>query len=203
MRRIDVFRAIAPMITPEDLVTTSIGGTWDDWWNLKPAGDNTFFTGVLGSVSSTALGLAISLPHRRIVAFESDGSMLMNTGILCTLGAQRPANLTVLVLDNEIYENIGGPPTLTSMNTNLARMAEGAGCLNCVTETETGAVARRFSRMLDDGEMGFLVAKIAPGKHPWPWRDRKSTDGIEDKYRFLRYVEKLEGVVIHPGAPQN
>ena len=203
MRRIDVFRAIAPMITPEDLVTTSIGGTWDDWWNLKPAGDNTFFTGVLGSVSSTALGLAISLPHRRIIAFESDGSMLMNTGILCTLGAQRPANLTVLVLDNEIYENIGGPPTLTSMNTNLARMAEGAGCLNCVTETETGAVARRFSRMLDDGEMGFLVAKIAPGKHPWPWRDRKSTDGIEDKYRFLRYVEKLEGVVIHPGAPQN
>ena len=203
MRRIDVFRAIAPMITPEDLVTTSIGGTWDDWWNLKPAGDNTFFTGVLGSVSSTALGLAISLPHRRIIAFESDGSMLMNTGILCTLGAQRPANLTVLVLDNEIYENIGGPPTLTSMNTDLARMAEGAGCLNCATETETGAVARRFSRMLDDGEMGFLVAKIAPGKHPWPWRDRKSTDGIEDKYRFLRYVEKLEGVVIHPGAPQN
>jgi len=29
------------------------------------------------------------------------------------------------------------------------------------------------------------------------------TDGVEDKYRFLRYVEKLEGVVIHPGAAQN
>ena len=203
MQRIDVLRAIAPMITLEDLVTTSIGGTWDDWWNLKPAADNTFFTGVLGSVTSTALGLAISLPHRRIIAFESDGSMLMNTGIMCTLGAQRPANLTVLVFDNEIYENIGGPPTLTSGNTDLARMAEGAGCLNCATETETGAVSRHFSRLLDDGEMGFLVAKIAPGKHPWAWRDRKPTDGIEDKYRFLRYVEKLEGVVIHPGAPQN
>ena len=88
MRRIDAFRAIAPMVSAEDLVTTSIGATWDDWWNLKPA-DNTFFTGVLGSVTSTALGLAVSLPHRRIVAFESDGSMLMNTGILCTLGAER------------------------------------------------------------------------------------------------------------------
>ena len=203
MQRIDVFRAIAPMITPEDLVTTSIGGTWDDWWNLKPGVDNTFFTGVLGSVTATALGLAISLPHRRIVAFESDGSMLMNTGIMCTLGAQRPANLTVLVFDNGIYENIGGPPTLTSVNTDLAHMAEGAGCLNCATATETGAVSRCFSQMLDDGEMGFLVAKIVPGKHPWAWRDRKPTDGIEDKYRFLRYVEKLEGVVIHPGAPQN
>ena len=203
MQRIDVFRAIAPMITAEDLVTTSIGGTWDDWWNHKPEADNTFFTGVLGSVTSTALGLAISLPHRRIVAFESDGSMLMNTGIMCTLGAERPANLTVLVFDNEIYENIGGPPTLTSKNTDLAKMAEGAGCLNCSTENETGAVAARFSQLLDDGEMGFLVAKIRPGKHPWAWEDRKATDGIEDKYRFLRYVEKLEGVVIHPGAPQN
>ncbi len=202
MRRIDAFGAIAPLITADDLVTTSIGATWDDWWNLKPA-DNTFFTGVLGSVTSTALGLAVALPHRRIVAFESDGSMLMNTGILCTLGAERPPNLTVLVFDNGIYENIGGPPTLTSKNTDLARMAEGAGCLNCATADETGALADRLAAMLDDGEMGYLVARIQPGKHSWEWKDRKPTDGIEDKYRFLRYVEKLEGVVIHPGAPQN
>ncbi len=202
MRRIDLLRTIAPAIAAEDLVTTSIGATWDDWWNLKPA-DNTFFTGVLGSVTATALGLAISLPHRRVVAFESDGSVLMNTGILCTLGSQRPANLTVLVLDNEIYENIGGPPTLTAGHVDLARMAEGAGCVNCATETELSAAAARFRVLLDDGEMGFLVAKIAPGKHPWPWENRKPTDGIEDKYRFLRYVEKLENKVIHPGAPQN
>ncbi len=202
MQRIDAIRAIAPMITPEDLLTTSIGGTWDDWWNYKPA-DNTFFTGILGSVSSTALGLAVSLPHRRIVAFESDGSMLLNTGIMCTLGAERPPNLTILVFDNGIYENIGGPPTHTSRNTDLARMADGAGCINCETVAEVDALTEAFGRMLDDGELGFLVAKIEPGKHPWEWKDRKPTDGIEDKYRFLRYVEKLEGVVIHPGAPQN
>jgi hypothetical protein len=52
--------------------------------------------------------------------------------------------------------------------------------------------------------MGYLVAKIEPfARHKWEWKDRKATDGIEDKYRFLRYVEKLEGVVIHPGAVQN
>ncbi len=37
----------------------------------------------------------------------------------------------------------------------------------------------------------------------WEWKDRKPTDGIEAKYRFPRYVEKLEGVVIHPGAPRH
>ena len=29
------------------------------------------------------------------------------------------------------------------------------------------------------------------------------SDGIEDKYNFLRYVEQLEGKSIHPGAIQN
>ena len=86
---------------------------------------------------------------------------------------------------------------------DLARMAAGAGCLNCATETELEPLRRAFETMLTDDEMGFLVAKIEAGKHPWDWKDRKPTDGIEDKYRFLRYVERLEGIVIHPGAPQN
>src|SRR5262249_62090032 len=69
MQRIEAIKAMAAVITKDDLLTTSIGQTWDDWWNHKPA-DNTFFTGILGSVSTTALGLAVSLPHRRIVAIE-------------------------------------------------------------------------------------------------------------------------------------
>jgi sulfopyruvate decarboxylase subunit beta len=203
MQRIDLVKAIAPLVTSEDLCISSIGGLWDDWWNHRPPGDNTFFPGILGSVTTTALGLALALPHRRIVAFETDGSVLMNTGSMCTLGCERPANLTVLVFDNGIYENIGGPPTHTSRNTDLARMAAGAGCLNAMSVKDLAAARDAFARMLDDGEMGYLVARIEPGKHPWPWKDRKPTDGVEDKYRFMRHVEKLEGIVIHPGAPQN
>src|SRR5258706_5449782 len=110
--RIEVIRHIAALTGPQDLFVTSIGATLDDWWNHKQA-DNTFFTTVLGSVSTTALGLAIALPHRRIIALESDGSVLMNTGALCTLAAERPDNLTIVVMDNSIYECIGGPPTHT------------------------------------------------------------------------------------------
>ncbi|HMA74594.1 MAG TPA: thiamine pyrophosphate-dependent enzyme [Xanthobacteraceae bacterium] len=203
MKRIEVIRGMAQVITKDDLLTTSIGQTWDDWWNYKPA-DNTFFTGILGSVTTTALGLAVSLPHRRIIAIESDGSVLLNTGVMCTLGKERPPNLTVVVMDNGIYENIGGPPTHTAANTDLAKMAEGAGCLNCVTVGEADEFDRQFRCMLDDAQMGYLVAKIEPwAKHQWEWKDRKATDGVEDKYRFLRYVEKLEGIVIHPAAVQN
>ena len=54
MQRIEVIRHMAQVVTKDDLLTTSIGQTWDDWWNHKPA-DNTFFTGILGSVSSQPL----------------------------------------------------------------------------------------------------------------------------------------------------
>jgi sulfopyruvate decarboxylase subunit beta len=200
MKRIDVIRAMAEFITPEDLLVTSIGATNDDWWNYQPA-DNTFYCTILGSVSTTTLGMAISLPHRRFVAIESDGSVLMNTGAMCTIGAERPPNLTIVVMDNGVYENIGGPPTLTSRNTDLAKMAEGAGCINCRTVRDVIQFNSAFGKMLDDDELGYLVAKIEPGKHPWSSKERKPGDGIEDKYRFIRYVEKLEGIEIHRNPP--
>lgn len=195
--RIEVIGRIAALTGPEDLFVTSIGATLDDWWNHKQA-DNTFFTTVLGSVSTTALGLALALPHRRVIALESDGSVLMNTGALCTLGAERPANLTVVVMDNAIYECIGGPPTHTR-TADLAAMAAAAGCAETASVAEADAFSDAFARMLADGALGYLVAKIAPGVHPWPREERKPTDGVEDKYRFLRYVERLEGIRIHLG----
>src|SRR5262245_13572883 len=76
MQRLDVIKVIGSLVTKEDVLTTSIGGTWDDWWNHKPA-NNTFFMSILGSVVPTALGLALSLPHRRVIALETDGSALM------------------------------------------------------------------------------------------------------------------------------
>lgn len=204
MQRIDVVRALAPLVTTDDLVVCGLGALWDDWWNHRPGGaDNTFFPVILGSISSTALGLAIALPHRRIVALDTDGSLLMNAGILCTLGSERPGNLTVIVFDNGIYECIGGPPTLTSKNTDLARMAEGAGCINCGTVRDVAAFGEQVRPLLTDDQFGLIVAKIQPGVHPWPTEKRRPTDGVEDKYRFMRYVEKLEGIVTHPGAPQN
>ena len=198
MRRIDGVRILGELLTPEDLVINRVGPLSDDWWNHRPQGaDMAFAPVILGSITSTALGLALALPHRRVVAFDTDGSILMNTGILATLGNERVSNLTVFVFDNEVYESIGSAPTHTAGNTDLAAMAEGAGCINCVTVSDEAAFAGYAESMLNDDEMGFLVAKIEPGHDHWPWEQRKETDGVEDKYRFMRHVERLEGTTVH------
>ena len=36
-------------------------------------------------------------------------------------------------------------------------------------------------------------------RNPWTPEQQKPTDGVEDKYLFLRYVEKLERKVIYSG----
>jgi thiamine pyrophosphate-dependent acetolactate synthase large subunit-like protein len=204
LQRVDALKTLSGLTTTDDLFTSAVGIIWDDWWNYRPGGvDNTFSPAAIGSVSALALGLAIARPNRRVIALDTDGSLLMNTGILCTLGAERPSNLTILVLDNGIYESIGGPLSLTSFNTDLAAMATGAGCTNCVTVDDIQAFETEVSRLLDDDEFGLLVAKIEPGINRWAWHERKPTDGVEDKYRFLRRMERQEGIVIHPGAPQS
>lgn len=203
MQRFDVLTVVADATTAEDLFVSSVGALLDDWWNLRPGRtDNTFSPTILGSISTTALGLALALRHRRVIALETDGSVLMNIGALATLGNVRPPNLTVVVLDNGIYECIGGAPTLTAGNTDLALMARGAGCTNTVTVHAIEDCRQEFGRQVDDGEFGYLVAKIAPGVHEWPDEAKRWTDGVEDKYRFIRYVERLEGITIHHRAPQ-
>jgi len=198
MQRIDILRALGSLTTTEDVFVTSQGAVWHDWWNCKPGGpelDNTFWPGTLGSICSTALGLALALPHRRVIALDNDGSVL---------GAERTPNLTIIVSDNEVYESIGGPPTLTSINTDLARMAEGAGCVNAVTVRDIESFTETAERMLTDNECGFLVAKIEPGFHEWPRDKRRNIyDGIEDKFRFMRFIEKLEGIVLRDESPQD
>lgn len=202
MRRVDACATVAPLVKPDDLVVVSIGMVKDDWWNHRPA-DNAFYSSVLGTVSTLGLGLATALPHRRVIAIDSDGGILLNLGVLCTLGATRPSNLTVVVMDNGRYDSTGGHPTHTARNTDLARMAEGAGCLDSVTATDTATLGREFQRMLGDNSFGFLVAKLEAGRHPWTPEQQKPSDGVEDKYQFLRYVEKLEGKIIHSGIARH
>jgi sulfopyruvate decarboxylase subunit beta len=202
MKRFDVVEVIAKSVTTEDLFVTSVGGIWDDWWNMRPGpADNTFSMGILGSVTPTALGLALALPHRRIVAFDTDGSLLLNVGALCTVGASRPPNLTIIVLDNQMYECIGGTPTLTALGTDISAMAAGAGFPRSVSVETVEEFESSLSAQLDDAQLGLIVAKIEPGGQRWEPHQHKRTDGVEDKYAFIRHVEALEGIDIHLGTP--
>ena len=77
-------------------------------------------------MSSIAAGLAIALPHRKVIAIDGDGAFLMNLCGLPTIAQQSPGNLIHLLFDNEIYEASGGTAT-ASRSTDAVIIAKGAG----------------------------------------------------------------------------
>jgi thiamine pyrophosphate-dependent acetolactate synthase large subunit-like protein len=56
--------------------------------------------------------------------------MLMGMGALATIGVQRPANLTVAVIDNERYGETGMQATHTASGVDLAAIAKACGFLS-------------------------------------------------------------------------
>jgi len=199
MKRYELLKELAKLVTDQDLVVTSIGGVKPEWYSLMP-GNGTMFADLLGCATPFSLGVALNMPHRRVVALDTDGGMLFNLGALCTVGKESPPNLTIIVFDNERYEGVvGGPPTHTSGRADLERMASAAGIPCTATAKTIENFVQSATTMMSDNKTGLIVAKIDPGVFKdIPPERAKESDGIEDKYRFLRHIEQLEKISIRP-----
>jgi phosphonopyruvate decarboxylase len=58
-----------------------------------------------------AHGAALSRPESRFVVLDGDGAVLMHMGVMATIGANAPANLTHVIFDNGVYDSTGGQRT--------------------------------------------------------------------------------------------
>lgn len=185
------------------LVILSLGGAVDEWFNAAPhMRAASLFQQQLGCVTGEALGLAVGLPHRRIVSLDTDGGLLFNLGILATLGNEQPSNLFVVVWDNEQYQSIGGPKTHTaSGRVDLAAIARGCGVENAYTVDTLEAFDEHCARGLA-AEVPYIVVAKTDGILE-PGIKRKHSDGREDKYIFVRHVEETEGIVIMGPSEHN
>src|SRR5213593_4126835 len=128
MRRFDCLKALSGE-AKDSLVVSSAGATTLEWNALRP-GDGNFRVRTLGLCSSIALGMALGLPQRKVIALDGDGSLLMNLSSLATIARMNPKNLIHIVFDNEVYEASGSKKTATGAGTDLVSVALAAGIKN-------------------------------------------------------------------------
>jgi thiamine pyrophosphate-dependent acetolactate synthase large subunit-like protein len=187
----------------DELVILSLGGSVDEWYNAAPhMREASLFQQQLGCVTPQAFGLAAGLPHRQIISLDTDGGLLFNLGILATLANERPPNLFVVVWDNECYLSIGGPPTHTAQGiVNLTDIARGAGIEHAYTARDLDEFDSLCKEALTTDDLYVVVAKVS--RHSPDDLTRKHSDGIEDKYVFVRHVEQTEGVTIMGPSEHN
>ena len=190
MIRYECLELLAGKIT-DQLVVTSQSGQRIEWSHLSKHEGNLLI-GMMGCAIGVGIGLALALPHRKVIVLDSDGSVLLSLFNLATLGNLQPKNLVVYVFDNGVYSGSRiSYPTATSGNTDLAVMARGAGIKNSRTIREVEDFKQHGLEALAQSELGFLVCKV---EESLMHREipRPNTDLAENKYTFARYLERTE-----------
>lgn len=194
MIRHDCLEMLAGKIT-DQLIVTSQSGQRIEWAQLSKHEGN-LLVGMMGCTIGVATGLALALPHRKIIALDSDGSVLLSLFNLATLGNLSPNNLVVYVFDNGVYSGSRiSYPTATAGRTDLAAMARSAGIENARSIRDLEAFKIEGLGALERNEIGFFVCKVEESllHREIP---RPDTDLAENKYRFVRYLERTEGKTI-------
>src|SRR6266852_9960713 len=109
------------------LLVTGRGSTTYDAAAIGDDPRNFYLWGAMGAAAMIGLGLALARPERRVLVVTGDGEMLMGLGSLATIGVQRPANLTLVVIDNQRYGETGMQATHTASGVDLAAVAKACG----------------------------------------------------------------------------
>jgi thiamine pyrophosphate-dependent acetolactate synthase large subunit-like protein len=163
------------------LVVAGLGSTA---WDITAAGDSplSFPTwGAMGQAAMIGLGLALAQPRRRVLVVTGDGEMLMGIGSLATIAVQRPANLTVVVIDNERYGETGMQSTHTAHGIDLAAAARACGFKNAWMVHKKAEVSDlRFAAHTKAGP-NFAQVKVLAEKLPLVLPPH---DGVLLKERF-------------------
>jgi len=162
-------------------------------YDLYAAGDRpaNFYTwGSMGLASSIGLGLALARPDVRVFVLDGDGSLLMNLGSLATIGQLSPANLVLVVMDNEEYATTGGQPTPTAHGADLEAAARAMAIATTATVRSEAELRERLKRDSPDRVSGpvFIVAKVAesaPSAKP-------PLDCVFIKQRFMAGIGETE-----------
>jgi thiamine pyrophosphate-dependent acetolactate synthase large subunit-like protein len=193
-QRYDYLKAIAADC--DDALVVCTGWAAREWWALRPT-DGNLKTRTLGLVSSIAAGLAIALPQRKVIAIDGDGAFLMNLCGLPTIALQNPGNLIHLLFDNEIYEASGGTATASRISDAVA-LAKGSGYKHAAWVNSLEQFNSEFRRAWKKNQLSLIAVKVAPGQ-PKGLPPLK-LDEIENKYRFVRYLEVTEKKnILNPG----
>jgi sulfopyruvate decarboxylase TPP-binding subunit len=203
MRRYDCLAAIAPLVA-DSLVVTNLANTATEWRSVRPHEGNLYFVG-MGMVTPYAIGLALALPSRRVLALDGDGGILFDLAALGTLAQTAPRNLCAVVFDNEGYASTGksaSTASLTAGFVDVEAVARAAGIARpCTVRTVEEFVAAAETAYRDAAGPNLIVAKI---NREQAFVGPTLMDSKENKYRFVRHVEQhANKIILRPSSKEH
>ena len=186
MKRFDCLKILASLVDEHMLVVTSLSTNTPFWFNVRPQGPN-FFALNMGLCLPFALGLTVAFPNRKIIALDSDGSLMNDSSSLITVADVNPSNLVAFVFDNSSYAFMGS--TFTARRTDLAKIAQGAGIAKSATVTTLEEFSAAAKQAMESAGPHFIVAKVEP-EAGRVTSDRSRTSGQPMREWFMEAVRR-------------
>jgi thiamine pyrophosphate-dependent acetolactate synthase large subunit-like protein len=184
-------KAIATLMAnrPKDLfVVPGLGSTTYDLASLGEKDSDFYLWGAMGGAAMIGLGLALAQPKLKVAVITGDGEMLMGMGSLATIGVQRPANLAIIVFDNQRYGETGMQASHTDKGVDLVAVARACGIARTFEVQDEAGLKALAGELAALNDTLFARVRIAADE---PQRVLPSKDGVELKLRFRRAVAAL------------
>src|SRR4051794_25710338 len=142
----------------------AIGGLGAATYDIAAAGDhdrNLYLLGAMGGAGMIGLGVALAQPGLPGGGVTGDREKLVGMGSLATVGLKKPGNLSIVVLDNEVYGETGGQASHTGASADLVGIARCCG-IGDARSLSTMAEIESFAAELQDISTGprFALVKI-------------------------------------------
>ena len=125
---VEALRVVVDRCDGDQIVVTNQGSA-RIWPKLRRRSlDLHYNPSTMSGAIPLALGLALAQPQREVLAISGDGSLLMSLGSLVTVVGSGATNLTIVLLDNGLYEVTGGQETPAArIAVDYAGLAQAAG----------------------------------------------------------------------------
>jgi thiamine pyrophosphate-dependent acetolactate synthase large subunit-like protein len=181
MNRFDLTSRLVKKLKHEEAVVGGIGNTNFDLWAAGHRPQNFYMLGSMGLAFPIALGVALAQPERRVFALEGDGSLLMQLGSLSTIAALKPKNLTMVVMDNGVYQITGNQPTPAASAADIVGIAVASGIAN----SAWAADEEDFERLIDQSLSAAGPSLIGVRIDDKPGVGATRRDPVQIRERFM------------------
>src|SRR3982074_822175 len=181
MNRLDLTSRLVSKLKSEEAVIGGIGNTNFDLWAAGHRPQNFYMLGSMGLAFPIALGVALAQPKRRVFALEGDGSLLMQMGCLSTIATLAPKNLTMIVMDNGIYQITGAQPTPGAALTDIVAIA----AARALSNSAWAADEEDFDRLVDQSMSATAPTLIGVRIDDKPGVGATRRDPVQIRERFM------------------
>lgn len=191
MSREEALKTVIDSLNATDIVVSTTGKLSRELFeyrDVKNQGhERDFLTvGSMGHSSAIALGIALQKKERRVFCLDGDGSILMHTGTLATIGTLAPNNFFHILFNNGAHESVGGQPTagFEVDFTEVASAYEYKSVISVETKKELSEVLSHLKEIT-----GPLLLEIKVGINSREDLGRPTISPLDNKTNFVRNLK--------------